>query len=401
MIAPQDPHNEKERLKELESYMIMETEIEEEFDNLTKLASEIVGTKISLVSLLDDKRQWFKSKVGMETSETPKELSFCGHAIERPNDILIIPDTREDKRFFDNPFVTSKPNIIFYAGVPLVSKNGFPLGTLCVLDDSPKELTEQQISALKTLSSQVMKLIELRKANHELKEKTTQLKRKNEETERFAYFAAHDLKTPLNNIKKIIDILIRKESIDGFSVNDLLNMVKESSERLTKLIDEILEFSKVDKLSVADKSKILPDELLAKLKTTIIPDTNCSIILDTEVKSITLNATGTLLVLQNLVTNAIKYCDKPETIIVIGLTEQDDVYEFYVKDNGPGIDPVYKDKIFKPFEVLASEDSFGNRGTGLGLSIVEKILEKMGGVISFDSEMGIGTTFTFTVKKSE
>ena len=141
MIPPSIPDNEKERLRELASYSIMDTLSEEEYDNLTAIASTICNTSISLVSLIDDTRQWFKSHHGLDATETPKEYAFCGHAINDPQNVLIVNDSREDERFFDNPLVEGDPYVIFYAGVPLVSQAGLPLGTLCVIDNEPKTLS--------------------------------------------------------------------------------------------------------------------------------------------------------------------------------------------------------------------------------------------------------------------
>lgn len=173
MIEPKIPLNEIARQKELLSYAILDTLPEKEYDNITFLASQICGTKISLISLLDDTRQWFKSHHGLPVSETPKELAFCAHAIHE--DILIVNDSRLDERFFDNPLVVDDPNVIFYAGIPLVTPKGFPIGTLCVIDNKPKEISELQVKALRMLSNQLMKLLELRKNKIELEIKNKAL----------------------------------------------------------------------------------------------------------------------------------------------------------------------------------------------------------------------------------
>ncbi len=164
------PANEQERLQALYEYDILDTIPEKDFDYLTMIASQICDTPISLVTIIDETRQWFKSNYGLDVRETDRVYSFCAHAINTPQTIMVVPDSRLDERFADNPFVTNKPNAVFYAGVPLVTENGFALGTLCVIDNKPRTLKEEQFEALRALSNQVVKLLELRKKNKELVE---------------------------------------------------------------------------------------------------------------------------------------------------------------------------------------------------------------------------------------
>ncbi len=154
--------DEKKRLASLNKYSVLDKQEEAIFDQLTKLASIICETPISLISLIDEDRQWFKSHIGLDTRETPRHMAFCNHAI-KGDGAFIVEDAREDERFAANPLVTGDPNIKFYAGYPLNSREGEKLGTLCVIDQKPKKLTEMQVSALKTLSEAVQSLLENRR----------------------------------------------------------------------------------------------------------------------------------------------------------------------------------------------------------------------------------------------
>ena len=177
------PVNEDGRLLDLESYNIMDSLPEADYDDITKLASEICRTDISLISLLDDKRQWFKSATGLQVKETPKEYAFCAHAIVNPLETLIVPDSRQDSRFAGNPLVTGDPHVIFYAGVPLVTEKGFALGSLCVIHAETRTLDDFQLSALRTLAKQVVNLMELKKRNRSLLSIANMLEERNVELE--------------------------------------------------------------------------------------------------------------------------------------------------------------------------------------------------------------------------
>ncbi|HWY74846.1 MAG TPA: GAF domain-containing protein [Verrucomicrobiae bacterium] len=166
MIVPL-PENEKRRLEVLWHYEVLDSMPEEVFDDLTELAASICESPIALISLVDEKRQWFKSKIGISASETSRDVSFCAHAILQEG-LFIIPDATKDERFANNPLVTSDPHIRFYAGSPLISPDGYPLGTLCVIDKVPHTLREDQKRALRILSRVVMTQLELRHRSHEL-----------------------------------------------------------------------------------------------------------------------------------------------------------------------------------------------------------------------------------------
>ena len=174
MISAPKPKNENLRLQALKELDLLDTLNESEYDQIVEIASQICGTPIALISLIDEKRQWFKSKVGLSATETPREFAFCAHAILQ-EEVFIVENSSEDPRFFDNPLVTGAPHVQFYAGAPIKSPEGFPIGTVCVIDNNKRKLTEKQISALKALSSQVTVLLNNRMQIKELKKTQEQL----------------------------------------------------------------------------------------------------------------------------------------------------------------------------------------------------------------------------------
>jgi GAF domain-containing protein len=161
------PPEESERLRTLRLYRVLDTAAQKAYDELTHLAAKLCDTPIGLVSLVDERRQWFKSRVGLEAQETPREMAFCAHAILQDGP-LIVEDALADPRFADNPLVTSDPNIRFYAGAPLRMPSGHALGTLCVIDRQPRGLTDQQLEALLALAHAVEAQLELQRALQDL-----------------------------------------------------------------------------------------------------------------------------------------------------------------------------------------------------------------------------------------
>lgn len=168
------PKNEAERLKALYEYEILDTQAEKAYDDLTRLATYICRTPIAAITLIDSDRQWLKSKIGISESQTPRDVAFCSHAILESG-IMVVPDALDDVRFRDNPLVTDGPKLRFYAGSPITTSGGYKLGTLCVIDTVPRELSNGQMAALRVLGRQVMMQMELRRENRELRAKVAEL----------------------------------------------------------------------------------------------------------------------------------------------------------------------------------------------------------------------------------
>ena len=400
MIFPPEPKNELERIKDLKSYSILDSLLEEDYDNLTAIAAELCNTKISLISIIDSKRQWLKSHHGIDLTETPRELAFCAHAINKPNEIFLVSDARVDGRFFDHPYVVDNPNIVFYAGVPLISEAGFPLGTLCVIDDMPKVLTESQLSSLTALSSQAMKLIELRKKKILLEEALKELKETNQNLEQFAFVAAHDLKSPLNSIYTLSDIVIKDyNKVLDKNGQEILNHIKSAAFSLSGLIDGLLNYSRSNKILTDEIELIVVHSFITKLKDYFISTENLKFYFKTEIETIECNSAAIYQIMINLISNAIKYNDKDEIVVNISISEKGNFYKFSVADNGIGIIKEKHAKIFELYEVLNNVDRFGKKGNGIGLATVKRLVNKLGGEINLESELKKGSTFNFTIPK--
>ena len=400
MKKPSNHKRESKRIESLKSYLVLDTESEEEIDNLTQLASEICETPISLVSLIDENRQWFKSKIGLEVNETSRDVAFCAHAINEKDDLFIIEDARKDKRFFDNPLVTSEPYVIFYAGVVLKSDEDLPLGTLCVIDNSPRKLSDKQIRSLKTISKQIMNLLNYKKSMRKQEELRIQLVQKNRELERFASIAAHDLKSPLANIMSAANLFseIYASQIDTQG-NLLIDSIEKSGQRLKMLVDGLLEFSKIDDLSIVTKTKVNLIKLTKDLTKLIGNKDNIKISLNTKLTTIKTHPILLDQILINLFSNSLKYSNKKIAEIELCVSENSSHYLFIVKDNGPGISKKNQTTIFNLFQIASAEDQFGNKGNGIGLATVKKIIEKLGGKIHVKSEEGQGAEFHFSISK--
>jgi two-component system NtrC family sensor kinase len=177
------PAPDQDRVAALQKYAILDTEPERAFDDLTLLASHVCKTPIALISLVDEDRQWFKSKIGIDASETPRDIAFCSTAIQQ-SEVMVIPDTLQDERFRDNPMVVAEPKIRFYAGAPLINEEGYALGTLCVVDRAPREFAPEQKEALQALGRLVLAQLEFRRNLQLLKEALTDRTQAEHERER-------------------------------------------------------------------------------------------------------------------------------------------------------------------------------------------------------------------------
>jgi signal transduction histidine kinase len=214
------PDNETDRLAALYALDILDSAPEQDFDDIVSLASNVCGTPTSLVNLIDTDRQWFKARVGSDLNETSRELSFCAHAI-LGRDLLVVPDTTQDARFSDNPLVDTSDGIRFYAGAPLITTDGFALGTLCVVDNKPRKLDIEQLQALRALSRQVTAQMELRRHATALANTTARLQELERRKDDLAGLIGGDLRAPL----KLVTAYLEKLGKTGYQDAEMAELV--------------------------------------------------------------------------------------------------------------------------------------------------------------------------------
>jgi len=397
MIAPDFPKNERERLAQLNKYKLLDTLPESDFDNITSLVATICEVPISLITLLDSDRNFLKSHHGIDIQESPRNISFCGHAILQ-DDIFIVEDARKDIRFKDNPLVAGV-NAIFYAGVPLITKEGLALGTLCIYDHVPRKLTETQKKALITIAKQVLNLFDLRLNNRLLAESKQELTDRNNELGKFASHVSHDLKSPLANIMSLTTFLKEDEAnvISSESI-EYISFIEESAESLKNYIDGILIHYKASELLNADKEYVQLNSVFEDIQRIhSLNDEQFRVANYTNTVFIIKAAVTQILI--NLVDNALKYNNKPNPEVILGFSENKNDYTFTVKDNGNGIAEAQQDQVFKLFNNNNQVDVKGKKGTGIGLFTVKNLVKKLGGIITLESELNIGSIFTFSIAK--
>jgi len=399
LIAPEFPIDEAQRLAAVRSYHMLDTLPEKDFDNITALTANICDVPISLVTLLDADRNFLKSHYGIPFNESPRDISFCGHAILEESSIFIIEDARKDDRFKENPLVKDM-NAIFYAGVRLVNSDGYPLGTLCVFDTKPRVLSESQKNALIAMAYQVVNLFEARKRNRALLSVQKELKERNEELKNFAGVVSHDMKMPLANMIITSDMLRSKygQHLDEQG-KEYLDYIKQSSFTLSEYVTGLLEHYETDKTASLRSEPFDSQDLLEEIIELLNINVDCEINLPEEKIEMHANKVALEQILLNLVGNSLKYNDKEKIRIDIDCTEKDGFYHIEISDNGMGIPKDKLDHIFDLFVTTGTLDRNGKKGNGIGLSTVKKLVNRLDGEIEVKSTVGEGTTFKFYVKK--
>ena len=396
--------HEQQRLAVLIAANLLDTPAEETFDRLTRLASAILKTPVALVSLVDHHRQFFKSSVGLPepwatVRETPLSHSFCQHVVQT-NEILAVTDARIDPLVRDNLAVADL-GVIAYLGIPLITAEGYTLGSFCAIDTTPREWSNEDIQILGDLAGLAIEKIELRLLANQLPD---YLKLSNLEVFRaeMVQMLVHDLRNPLTSFISGLEMLPLVGTLNEVQQRCLF-LARQGGKTLAEMIDNILDMSKSETARI--------DLKLAAVSPTVIMHIACEQMLPLAQKSevrlgYTVSAIPPLMadyeklrrVMVNLVSNAIQNTPPGGEIFVFAQEIDAQTIQFTVKDTGRGIPAEAFDRIFEKFVRVPSQEGVGSaNGTGLGLPFSQMVVEAHGGKIWVESKLGHGTSFHFTL----
>lgn len=386
---------ESSRLAAVEEYERLSRDERDALDDVTNLASRICHVPISLVTFITEDEQLVRGAKGIDIESTTREVAFCAHTIQNSS-LFQVEDAFDDERFQNNPLVTDDPNIRFYAGFPLETSDGERLGALCVIDRQPKQLSKDQIEALRILSEQVIKRLELSRTKRELQKNFDTLSNINALRTRLINVLAHDIRGPISSMRVVMDLmadgdLTAEERVEfAHSMSDVLT---QTDDLLQNILDwgKAIGFEEMFNLSEVPVHDIIEDvcELTssqAQIKKVKVVDVS------EEALQVQLDVNVFRLVLRNLVTNAVKY-SKPNSTVEVKSFMENNALRLEVVDDGVGMTDDQMASMFAGGVQKSTKGTRGEAGTGLGLMFVKDMIDKYNGQIYVERNSSGGCTF--------
>jgi signal transduction histidine kinase len=384
-----DHEHDAARMAELERYQVLSAEPRPELTALAELAARVCGVSSAFISVITDDELLQLASVGFEGFTVPRALSMCD-AVLHEDEPLISSDLRVDPRFRDNPYV-QQGRTVFYASYQLTSPAGVPFGSLCVFDDTEREIDAAQRRALRDLSDRVVDVLELER-NRQLAKAIHELERSNQQLAAFAGQVSHDLRNPLaavtGNLELLEDLVVAAEP-DVATMRGLISRAHRSTERMGRLVDEVLTFAVLG--GRLDRHRVDVDALMREVREDLSSQLAGAAIEVGELPAVQADPVQLRIVLQNLVSNAAKYT-RPGTTASISVHAEvsGTTWRLEVVDHGLGVPPADRDRVFEPFVRVA--EGLGVDGTGMGLPTCQRIVQAHGGRIGLDETPGGGAT---------
>lgn len=390
------PENEEERVRELESYDILDTLPEDEFDALTNLASRICNVPIALINFVNNKEQFTKSCTGISADTTPRSQSICQYTI-LTDELFEINDLSEDSRFENMPYVAGKPHLRYYAGVPLKSDNGYAIGSLCVMDYEPREMTGQELKDLKVLANEVMARLKLRKREKSLKEM-------NSFKNKLMKVVSHDIRSPLTGILGAAEFL-EDGDMDEEDWPELAKIIQESAGQIQHLIADLMdpELTEFGILKYEPEPVDINDVMEEIIRTFRFSarskNIHLSYSLENNIPQLLIDRNKFTRVLSNILSNAVKFTPKGGVVTIkCRFKEQHDPEETgilitTIRDSGIGMSDEQLDHLFSEKKEGGRKGTEDESSYGLGMLIVEKLCKICNATIDVDSNENEGTEF--------
>lgn len=384
------PPDEEDRLARLNSYAILDTLDEKEYDDIARLVAQICETPMANISFVDSERQWFKAVVGLKDRETSRDVAFCGHTI-LGEELFTVEDATEDERFHDNPLVTEDPRIRFYAGMPLVTPDGHKLGALCAIDSKPRRLNETQRNALEVLSRHVVDLLELRMRNRQLTV-ISELKT------RLLAIIGHDLRSPIAKLSSAISLL-NEGKLSEEIIGDVLSEMNETMAGAQSLLDNLMSWAARQMDGVSPKEPVdlgVVVKGVAEGMRSEISKKNNTLNLDLPTMPTLQVDRGVVeFILRNFLANALKFTKDGE-ITVSGHVEENGV-SIAVSDTGVGMNEDHVKRLFDWESRRKTRGTNNEEGSGVALLLCKDMADRIGGDINVQSRVGRGTTITLVL----